>query len=530
MPLRLPSLLAAVVLAATALTALAPAATAQGGAPRHTHAPATVTSPADGVAIDIEVYKPATASADAPVPVLLHGPGWSGSKTSADGAFQAYLDAGYGVVSITPRGFGASGGQVTVMDPDLEGQDYIAVLDHIAGLDWVARESRVVTALDGTRVRIQDPLLGAMGGSYGGGYQYLVALNELATKGYTRMDGLSPQITWYDLNDALAPAGVPRSAWLSALYALGARDVAPYITEGFAYGIATGNYPDGSVPGTFDLEAEFAQHGPSHFRSRGIRLDIPVLIRQGFSDNLFNFNQAWSAWSRLLTRDAREASTLIGYNGGHALPTVAPAGTAAGSDACVPDYTKLEIAFYDALFAGEDTRVLGDPLHYTTATGTCLRLEESDVALQTRRPLDPTGLLPFDTATATPGAAPIHVELPSTAGITVAGVPQIVADVQGVGVDARAYVALSVGTSAADARVLQHNVLPIRTTGGVVALQDATFDLPGVAADLADGERLYLTITGTSDMFFGHGSRTPGAITLSDVRVQLPVVEPGAVD
>lgn len=518
---------AAAALLATALSAGLLAAPVGAQDPGHRRMAATVTSPADGAVIDLEIYRPAGASAGSPVPVLLQGPGWSGTKTAADGAFAAYLDAGYGVVSITPRGFGESGGEVTIMDPDLEGRDYIAVLDLVAGLDWAASEPRTVDGPSGAAIVIDDPLVGAIGGSYGGGYQLLVALTELATKGYTRMDALSPQITWHDLNDALAPQGVPRSAWLTLLYAVGAQDVAPYVTEGFAYGVATGSYPDGSVPGVVDLEAELATHGPSGFLAQGIQLDIPVLLRQGFSDNLFNFNQGWRNFTGLLTDDAREASTLIGFNGGHALPNVLPMGEATGGDACVEDFTATEIAFFDAVFAGEDPRVVGDgePFHYTTVDGDCLRLvpPRMDREVLPMGAADPLGLAAGTVVSPAAGGLPIHVPIPGTQGLTVAGVPTLTADLTGLGLDARAFLGLSRGTSPLDATVIQNNLLPVRATGGL-AQQQVAVELPGLAVELADDEQLFLTVSPVSDIFFAHGSRTPGAVLLEAVEIDLPVV------
>ena len=56
-----------------------------------------------------------------------------------------------------------------------------------------------------------DPVLGAIGGSYGGGYQTITALTELSETGRTRFDALAPEITWYDLPEALAPQGVVRN-------------------------------------------------------------------------------------------------------------------------------------------------------------------------------------------------------------------------------------------------------------------------------------------------------------------------------
>ena len=45
-----------------------------------------------------------------------------------------------------------------------------------------------------------DPRLGAIGGSYGGGYQFLGAFEELRLHGKPVFDALAPEITWNDLN------------------------------------------------------------------------------------------------------------------------------------------------------------------------------------------------------------------------------------------------------------------------------------------------------------------------------------------
>jgi ABC-2 type transport system ATP-binding protein len=49
-------------------------------------------------------------------------------------------------------------------------------------------------------------------------------------------------------------------------------------------------------------------------------------------------------------------------------------------------------------------------------------------------------------------------------------------------------------------------------------------ELPAVAVDVLEHKNLYLLVTAVSDTFVGMGSRTPGALQLSDVEVHLPVV------
>ena len=62
-----------------------------------------------------------------------------------------------------------------------------------------------------------DPVLGAIGGSYGGGYQFVGALSEVRDRGATRFDALVPEITWFSLTESLFPQGVPRTEWAAAL-------------------------------------------------------------------------------------------------------------------------------------------------------------------------------------------------------------------------------------------------------------------------------------------------------------------------
>ncbi|TAL14387.1 MAG: hypothetical protein EPN99_14310, partial [Frankiales bacterium] len=197
------------------------------------------------------IYKPATASAANPVPMVMHSHGWGGSRTSSEGAFGDWLGKGFGVLSFDQRGFGQSGGKARVENPDFEGQDVIRLVDLIASLDWVAKEPGTTTDGKGkgrgkkkpTTTTSNDPVLGAIGGSYGGGYQFVGAFTELRDRGATRFDALAPEITWFDLKEALAPDEVARSTWLTLLTAAGSEALPQEVVAAYAYGASTGQWP-----------------------------------------------------------------------------------------------------------------------------------------------------------------------------------------------------------------------------------------------------------------------------------------------
>lgn len=513
--------------------------TGSAGAEGHSREDVTIRSDeaVDPIDIAATVYRPAGATRAEPVPMILHSHGWAGSRTSSAGAFGRELDAGFGVLSFDQRGHGESGGRAHVEDPEREGRDVVAVVDYVADLPWVARSLPKGLPIP----KQENPALFAMGGSYGGGYQFIGAYTETREKGYTRFDALAPEITWFDLTESLAPAAVPRTTWLTALYGAGAANVPQFVHEAFAYSAATGLWPNGDLPGEPDLESRFFEHGPSGFVDDGIQLDVPVLFRQGLSDNLFNFNQAWKNFERGLTDEARERSAVVGYNGGHALPNAFPTGTTSRANPSGPvsEFGDARLQFFQLVEAdaGDARDVVGSRYLLANAAGDrAVAVDRVD----DRTPLaggvdlqvapDGEGGLALegasgDTGATTTGAgAPVHLPL-GGGPLTVAGVPTLSASVTSAGVNQRVFAALSVGSSAATARVVQNNVMPLHEPEPVVGA-DRTVELPGVAVDVAEGEQLFLTLSAASDMFPLHGStRTPGAVLLEDLSVGVPLTD-----
>jgi len=498
----------------------------------------------DGLEIDITIYQPDDASPENQVPVVLFSHGWGGTKDDGSGLADDYNNAGFGYVTISQRGHGETGGQRNVQDPQLEAQDIMAVIDRVAELDWVQHNTTVDPVTGEVVEDPTDPVLGAIGGSYGGGYQTMTALTEIDETGTTRFDALAPEITWYDLPTSLAPEGVARTSWVTALYATAKATgtIPEFIDQAFAWGATTGQWPGREEPYAAAEEAAgipnmtdiFRSHSPRGFVEQGVKLDIPVLQRQGATDNLFNLNEGLNIFEKALTDDARAKSIFTSYNGGHVLPAVGstlPLGSAPSDDPCNDEYpgewNQMRLDFFAVAFAGENPRTALNQSAYNLATDDngCRRLDSLPATVE--RDVDPTG---FGYWGAPTGAFVPQSHMLAEGPGYVAGTPRIKGDLYNFGQDTRAFFALSVGTVAADcadAKVVQNNMMPLRESMPQMSIEGTPFneEIPAVAVDLAAGEALCLTISPVSDTSFGHGSRSPGLMGFDGLEVVVPWVQ-----
>ena len=472
---------------------------------------ASVPEPGSTAPVEIcySLFRPAGADRRHRVPMIMHSHGWGGSRTTDPASFQKWLDAGYGVLSFDQRGFGENGGQAHVESPAYEGHDVRRLIALIARLPWVRQDGK------------GDPRLGAIGGSYGGGYQFLAAFESLRTRGKPVFDALAPEITWFDLSQSLAPEGVVRTEWALALSAaaLASDSLPPTVYKALVEGAATGTWPDGSIPGTEDMVSFFAQNGPKWHVDHGRRLDIPVLFGQGTTDSLFPLQQGLANWRHAITRHARRHSIFVGYNGGHVLPAVLPSGVDVTSDPCSErlaggDFERLAIRFFDEQLRGRHTGLRGyGKYHLATPGSTCTTV----ASVAADRAYD-VGTV----ATTETGGAPLAYEV-AKGPIRVAGTPYLTGTLTALGVNNRAFYGLAVGTTPLDAHLVQDNVLPLNTLAPVTG-EKRRVALPSVAVNVPRGQSLYVLASPVSDTFVGMGSRTPGAVVLQDTVAHLPVV------
>jgi ABC-2 type transport system ATP-binding protein len=498
--------------AATAPAPTAPAAAARAGQPTVVdRCLRSVPEPGRSAKVKIcyTVFKPARASRTHRVPLVIHSHGWGGSRTTDPAAFSTWLRAGYGVLSFDQRGFGESGGFAHVENPRYEGRDNLRLVRRVARLPWVQKDGP------------GDPRLGAIGGSYGGGFQFLSAFMHLRQRGKPVLDALAPEITWHDLNESLGPQRVPRAQWatLLGLAAQPTNALEPKVVRALAEGTATGDWPDGSGPSGVDMTAYFRRNGPAWHVAEGRRLNIPALLGQGTTDTLFDLQQGLDNWHHALTRRARKRSIFVGYNGGHVIPSVVPPWKQVTSDPCSSKlgsagFGDLALRFMDEQLKGKDRSLRGyGRLHLATPASTCT----------TVRSVRPDTTYDVGTVATPEGAGPWLASPVAEGPVRIAGSAYLTGNLTTLGAVNRAFYGLAVGTSPLDATLVQNNVYPLNVWG-LVTEQPHRVRLPAVAVDVPAGQTLYVIASAQSDVFVGMGSRTPGVVLLEDTVAHLPVV------
>jgi ABC-2 type transport system ATP-binding protein len=346
-------------LAVLALVAPATAASAQGSA---TITDQVVTS-FDGTPIETTLFLPPGASETSPVPLVLRTHGWGGTReltvgSGSDidplaGTLPRLLSEGYAVLTWDQRGFGCSGGQVRIDDPDVEGRDVSALID------WAVDNAPIAT-------RDGDPIVGMSGGSYAGGIQLSTAAVD------DRLDALAPEIAWSDLRYSLSSGSVVNQGWVVLLYSLGK---ATSELLGLSPDCASGPHPDGGLDPAIDQGVVeflatggtgqdtldfFAKSSVAHF-GQDRPTTVPTLVLQGSTDTLFDLTDGYGIYQHV--RDQGVDARFVAFCGGHvACPdSYVDAGDRAHLDDAIA-------AWFARYLKGEDVDT-GAPVEYRTNEG-----------------------------------------------------------------------------------------------------------------------------------------------------------------
>jgi ABC-2 type transport system ATP-binding protein len=449
----------------------------------------------DGAELHVS-FHPAKAGKRAPTILMTHG--WGGTREkSPDGASSAanagvgaLRKTGFNVLTWDSRGFGESGGTVTIDYRANEGRDVKELLD------WLARQPEA--KLDGKR----DPRVGMHGGSYAGGIQFVAAAID------RRIDAIAPSIAWHSLTTSLYRAETVKGGWSSVLYAAGQTGrLDPHITSAFASGTAGGTL-------SAEDRAWFASRGPGALVKR---IKVPTLILQGTPDTLFTPSEAIDNYRILRRKDI--PLKMLWFCGGHGT-CLTGEGTARHLEKRVVAWLQRYVMRKKKVRTGPGFEWLADDAVWRSArsfppkAGTPVAGEGSGTLVVS--PADPVSGRPTAGA---PAANAVNVAI-AEADAQVIGRPRVRLTYSGTGNVTHVFAQIVDETRNV---VLGNQVTPIPVTLDG-ASHTITRSLEGVAASLKPGARYRLQLIGGSQVY--GPVRGAGSIAISAARIELPTASP----
>ena len=486
----------AIAAAFAALLIAAPAAQARD---------ATVTS-FDGTQIVLS-FMPARDGQTAPT--ILEGHGWGGTRetdpnapsdeTTGNVGVGPLRRAGFNVLTWDARGFGSSGGIVTVDSPDAEGRDVSALID------WLARQPEAQLDAPG------DPRVGMTGVSYAGGIELVTAPRD------KRIDAIAPIIAWHSLLTSLYKEETVKGGWSVALYGLGLPTsrgrLDPHIHSAFITGASTGTL-------TPEDRAWFESRGPGDL-VKGIT--VPTFLVEGTADTLFTLRESIDNHA-ILEADG-VPTKLMWFCGGHGV-CLTGSGPAGHVEAAVIAWLERYVAGDASVDTGPGFEWLADDARWRSAP---------DYPLPEGSPLVGAGrgtlvLNPSDAVSGTPVTAgravnAVNVAVrPPSAPVHVVGEPRLRLSYSGTGAAATTHVFAQIVDEARGVVVgNQATPIPLTLDGRPHTIRRP---LEAIAAAAPAGARYTLQVTGGTQLY--GPVRTAAAIAFSAIRLELPTAGAGA--
>jgi ABC-2 type transport system ATP-binding protein len=450
----------------------------------------------DGTRLAVTLHPAAGLKPGQKAPTILQTHGWGGSRdTNPDSASDdstgnvgtgPLRKAGFNVLTWDSRGFGQSGGTVTVDYKGNEGRD-VSVL-----LDWLAKQPEAQLDKKG------DPRVGMHGVSYAGGIELVAAAID------KRIDAIAPTIAWHSLLTSLYKDETVKGGWSTLLYAAGQTGrLDPHIGSAFASGSTTGKL-------SAEDRAWFASRGPGDELVSRIR--VPTMLLQGTADTLFTTAEAIRNY-KILDRHGVPLK-MMWFCGGHGEcdTGTGPAG----------HFEKAVIAWLQRYVTRKkvktgpgfewlaDDAVWRHSFRWPPPPGTPIVATGSGTL----------AVSPADTVSGTPLAArpaanAVNIPIPEKTA-QVVGEPRLKLTYSGTGTAAYVFAQI-----VDDKRNLalgnQVTPLPVTLDG---ASHTVSRPLEGVAASLSPGGRYHLQIIGGSQVY--GPARGVGAITIANARLSLP--------
>jgi ABC-2 type transport system ATP-binding protein len=478
----------------------------------------------DGTPINVHFLPAAGLQPGQQAPTILDGPGLGMpgatnlNGTPLDGILAESLgfvgiatlrDDGYNVVTWDPRGEYFSGGQLEIDSPDYEARDVSTIIS------WVAQQPEA--QLDGTN----DPRIGMIGASYGGGIQLVTAATD------HRVDAIVPTIAWNTLNDALYENGAYKSGWgtlLAAALVVTFARPNPALYPAAIFGDLTGTLTPAE-------QALLAASGPGGTPDLVSQITAPTLLFQGTVDTLFPLQQADANAKDLIANGV--PTKVVWFCGGHGLctndlfdgrnGTVIVGDTLAWLDRYVKDDTSVstgpQFEWVDQRGQYYSSNV------YPVPTGTPIVASSSGGALTLLPFLGGSGpLLGVLPVGGTKALNAINLTIPAATTTTyVVGAPQLTFTYSGTGESTHVYAQLVDDNTG---MVLGNQVTPIPVTldGQTHTISEP---LEMVAATLNPGQKVTLQIVASAADY--ETITSLGQLDVSSTTLSLPTADPSAV-
>jgi ABC-2 type transport system ATP-binding protein len=469
----------------------------------------------DGTPLIVTLHAAEGLAAGERAPTILQTHGWAGSRERDPNAASSEITgnvgvgplrrAGFNVLTWDSRGFGDSGGIVSVDGPDFEGRDVQALLT------WLAAQPEARLDAPG------DPRAGMAGVSYAGGIELVGAGLD------RRIDAIAPTIAWHSLLTALYREDTAKSGWGTALYATGVPaaegdgldspagpqtgGLDPHVDSAYTSGVATGRFSAAD-------RAWFESRGPGELVDD---IRVPTLLIQGTADTLFTLSEAMRN-AEILQRNGVPLK-MMWFCGGHGV-CLTGQGPAGRIEQAVIAWMRRHLAGDRSARTGPQFEWLADDARWRST---------ASYPPPHGAPLvgDGAGTLavnPGDAVSGTPiaaGPAANAIDVPiETAPAQVAGEPELTLTYRATGLGTAGHVFAQIVDNARNV-VLGNQVtpIPIVIDGAHHTVERS---LEGVAAAVGASSRYTLQIIGGSQVY--GPVRTTAMVSVSSAHIELPTV------
>lgn len=443
----------------------------------------------DGTDIQATIHEPVEGG---PHPAIMMTHGWSMSRGGGGG----YATAGYVVLTWDSRGFGNSGGAVTV-NGENERRDASTLVDFLAQRDSVQNDGP------------NDPRVGMDGLSYGGGIQTRMAAED------SRIDAIVPRAMWFDLVRSLAPNDGLKLGWVRMLTWTGA--LSGTLDDEFA-----------ARSERIIEEHDVDQEDRDYFRSRSPvtypDADAPMLVLNSFVDRLFPAEEGIEVarWGR---ESGVETALFLGNGTTHSLLGPDPP----GADEYETRSDQLALDWLDYHLKGGEDPKLPPVTYYDQGRDEFVEATEFPPAATERQTIVRQLRTPVILDGTSPG--PLTFEYTVGRETELVGRPEVSLSARPLGDDRHHLMSAVRKVSGGEVSVLKDQVKPIYIDGD----GRHSAELTAVQDRFQPGDRIQVAIAASSetltevDFFIGGGlfldsaADTGVELAAEDIELTLPL-------